>query len=86
MFSLSGLSTAQYSLDVAFPNLTFQNPVELVNSGDGTNRMFAVTQNGKIYVFPNTPSANAKVFLDLSDSVTQNGRLAGSCIPPELFQ
>ena len=62
---------------MAFTNLTFNNPVELVNSGDGTNRMFVLTQNGKIYVFPNTPSANAKVFLDLSDSVTQNGSETG---------
>ena len=77
LISISGFSFAQYSLDLAFTNLTFNNPVELVNSGDGTNRMFVLTQNGKIYVFPNTPSANAKVFLDLSDSVTQNGSETG---------
>ena len=77
LFSLPGMSIAQYSLDLAFPNLTFQNPVELVNSGDGTNRMFVLTQNGKIFVFPNTPSASAKIFLDLSDSVTQNGSETG---------
>jgi glucose/arabinose dehydrogenase len=77
LFSFSGISIAQYSLDVAFPNLTFMKPVELVNSGDGTNRLFVVTQNGIIYVFPNSPSANAKIFLDLSDSVTQNGSETG---------
>ncbi len=52
--------------------------MELVNAGDGTNRLFVVTQNGKIYVFPNTPTAsNPKVFLDLSDSATQNGSETG---------
>jgi glucose/arabinose dehydrogenase len=77
LFSFSGLSIAQYSLDLAFPNLTFSNPVELVNSGDGTNRLFVLTQSGKIFVFPNTPSANAKVFLDLTDSVSQSGGETG---------
>ena len=67
-------SFAQYSIQVAFPNMTFSLPVEMVNAGDGTNRIFVVTQKGKIYVFPNSPTAsNPKIFLDISDSASQGG-------------
>jgi len=71
-------SYGQYNMQLAFPNLTFANPVEMVNSGDGTNRIFIVTQRGIIYVFPNTPTAsNPKIFLNLSDSVSQSGSETG---------
>jgi glucose/arabinose dehydrogenase len=71
-------SFAQYNLQQAFPNLTFSFPVEMVHSYDGTNRIFVVTQRGRIYVFPNNPSvASAKLFLDLSDRASQSGSETG---------
>ncbi len=71
---ITASSFAQYGTQVAFPNMTFSLPVELVNAGDGTNRIFVVTQKGKIYVFPNSPTAsNPKIFLDISDSASQGG-------------
>lgn len=67
-------SFAQYTLQNAFPNLDFNNPLYLTNSGDGTNRIFVVEQNGRIMVFPNSSSAStSKTFLDITDSVTASG-------------
>jgi uncharacterized repeat protein (TIGR03806 family) len=53
----------------AFPRLRFNRPLQATHAGDGTNRLFVVTQEGIIYVFPNRPDvteAECKVFLDLS--------------------
>jgi uncharacterized repeat protein (TIGR03806 family) len=49
--------------------LRFERPLEITQAGDGTNRLFVVTQKGIIYVFPNRPDAaeqERKVFLDWS--------------------
>ncbi|HXF99601.1 MAG TPA: PQQ-dependent sugar dehydrogenase [Bacteroidota bacterium] len=70
---------AQYSWQLAFPNLpAFNYPVELVHAGDGTNRFFVAQQRGIIYVFNNTPNVSTrKVFLDISDRVSQSGGETG---------
>lgn len=72
---ISAISTnAQYNFQIAFPNLTFTNPVDLQNASDGTNRLFVVEQAGRIKVFPNNSSATtAKIFLDITDRVTSGG-------------
>ncbi|MHC5012133.1 MAG: PQQ-dependent sugar dehydrogenase [Planctomycetota bacterium] len=52
----------------AFPNLTFQRPVFLTHAPDGTDRIFVVEQDGRIFVFPNVdsvPAASVRTFLDL---------------------
>lgn len=69
---------------VAFPDLKWEGfegvdengrtrnirPMALTNAGDGSNRMFAGTQRGAIYVFPNDPQARqATLFLDIRDQV-----------------
>ena len=54
-------------IEKAFPNLKFERPLEITHAGDGTNRLFVVTQKGIIYVFPNRPDVTedeCKVFLD----------------------
>lgn len=72
----TNISFAQYELENAFPNLEFNNPLYLTNSGDGTNRLFVVEQNGRIMVFSNSSTAStSKTFLDLTDSVTAGGEL-----------
>lgn len=77
MFSF--LSVAQYSWQMQFPSLpTFSNPVELVHAYDGTDRLFVVQQRGIVYVFENDPSVSSrKVFLNLSDRVSQSGGETG---------
>lgn len=77
----------QARLEEAFPNLTFQNPVDLQNPGDGTNRLFVLDQRGRIIVFQNSPAASASsVFLDITDRVRYGGEmgLLGLAFHPQL--
>ncbi len=72
--------------ELAFPNLKWEDweaiddagkiralrIMELTSSRDGTNRLFAVTQSGRIYVFENRADVEqAELFLDLTDHVAQ---------------
>lgn len=70
------LNSVDVALSAAFPNLSFSNPLALVSPGDGTARLFAVEQGGKIFVFQNRSSARTKtLFLDLSSRVSKGGEL-----------
>ncbi len=54
----------------AFPNLSFSFPVDIQQPGDGTDRLFVVSQEGIIWVFANDPgTSEATVFLDLTGRV-----------------
>jgi glucose/arabinose dehydrogenase len=68
----------------AFPNLQWPEwvtgedvgrprdprPLVLTGAGDGTNRVFVVSQYGTIHVWPNDPAADEmKTFLDIRDRV-----------------
>lgn len=65
---------AQYNFEVAFPNLSFSNALDLQNAGDGSNRLFVVERNGIIKVFQNQTNVNTtKLFLDITDRVTAGG-------------
>ena len=45
-------------------------PLIVTGAGDGTNRIFIVSQYGSIHVFPNDPNADEmKTFLDIRDRV-----------------
>jgi glucose/arabinose dehydrogenase len=67
---------AQLTLQNAFSNLSFKNPVFLTHSGDNTNRIFVIEQAGSIKVFPNSqPTSNAKTFLDITDRVSSGGEM-----------
>jgi quinoprotein glucose dehydrogenase len=57
-------------VEPAFPKLSFVRPLVLTHAGDGTNRVFVVSQLGSIHVFPNNQAADtSKVFLDISSRV-----------------
>src|SRR5262245_14886221 len=57
-------------IEPAFPNLAFEQPVDLQHAPDGTNRIFVVEQRGVIRVFPNDPAVTeATAFLDITDRV-----------------
>ncbi len=77
LFCISfGSSSAQYTLQNAFPNLTFSSPVFLTHAADSTDRIFIVEQAGRIKVFPNSSNASlAKEFLDITDRVYSGGRM-----------
>jgi len=77
-----GLSGIDFRLENAFPDFSFQLPIDLQNPGDGTGRLFVAEQSGVIHVlFNGQASLNAKqsdntdVFLDIQDSVLFGGEL-----------
>ena len=79
-------SSAQYEVIKAFPDLKFSMPVDLQNSGDGTDRLFIVEQQGIIKVFSNNQNvSSAKTFLDVSDKIISGGEkgLLGLAFHPD---
>lgn len=70
----------------AFPNLSFEQPVDLQNAGDGTGRLFVVEQGGKIYAVDGTPTvATKQLFLDITSRVSSGGErgLLGLAFPAD---
>ena len=56
-----------FSLENAFPNLSFSRPVDFQTPNDLSNRVFVVEQGGTIRVFNNDEGAtSSEVFLDIS--------------------
>jgi len=65
-----------YSITDPFPNLTFNQPVDLKHAGDGTDRLFVLEQAGIIRVFDNDASENTlETFLDIRGPVSCCGEL-----------
>ena len=63
-----------YQVEAAFPELSFDRPLDLQHPGDGSNRLFVVEQAGIIKVFENDPSTTkSPVFLDLKNRVSSGG-------------
>jgi glucose/arabinose dehydrogenase len=59
-----------FSVEEAFPNLSFNHPAGIYNAGDETNRLFVIGQMGVIYVFENHKDTNqTNIFLDIHDRV-----------------
>lgn len=70
---------SQSHWQVQFSSLpSFAYTTEMVFPNDGSNRIFIVQQRGIIYVIKNEPDVSArKVFLDISDRVSQSGSETG---------
>ncbi len=67
-------SDTQLVIMPAFPNLSFEYPVDIQFPDDNTNRLFVLSQPGVIYVFENRSDvASKKVFLDISSKVLYGG-------------
>lgn len=78
-----------YEVIVAFPNLSFSNPVGLYSAEDGTDRLFVVEQEGVIRVFENNRNVSASdVFLNIRDIVLFGGEqgLLGLAFHPNFAQ
>jgi glucose/arabinose dehydrogenase len=72
--SLTCNVTAQTTIQVAFPNLTFTQPVDIQHAGDNSDRLFVVSQTGTISVFPNNQNVtSSKIFLNITDRVVAGG-------------
>src|SRR3989339_674706 len=70
------IAQSQLQFESAFPNLTFQQPVDIQNAGDGSNRIFVLEQRGVISVFQNSQNTSSmKPFLDISNKVLSGGEL-----------
>ncbi|MFA7360086.1 MAG: PQQ-dependent sugar dehydrogenase [Candidatus Kapaibacterium sp.] len=76
LITLIGCAKAQnpnVTLVDAYQNLTFNKALHLTHAGDGTNRVFVVTQVGQIIVFPNdsnVTAAQTNVFLNVSNKLS----------------
>jgi len=58
------------ALELAFPRLTFEQPVDFQHAPDGSHRLFVVEQKGVIHIFENNPDVKeSKIFLDLTSQV-----------------
>lgn len=74
-----------YELVEAFPNLTFENPVDLRHARDRSGRLFVVEQGGFIRVFDAGSPDSSSIYLDVSDRVTCCGErgLLGLAFHPD---
>ncbi len=76
--STSSNGIDELSLVKAFPNLSFERPVDFQHADDGTNRVFVVEQAGKIHVFNNSATViSTTIFLDITDRVSRAGNEEG---------
>ncbi len=76
--SPSAQTETVYEVEVAFPNLSFDQPVGIHNAGDGTNRLFVLERKGVIQVFENRGNVTATtLFLDIRDRVNSAGSEEG---------
>ena len=58
----------------AFPNLDFEQPVDIQSPKDGTNRLFVLSQPGIVFVLDNDSKSKAKkIFLDISKKILYGG-------------
>jgi glucose/arabinose dehydrogenase len=70
----SGQPQTQETVENAYPNLTFNQPVGIFSPKDQTNRLFVIEQPGIIRVFENDANTETStVFLDITSSVTYGG-------------
>ena len=65
---------ADYEIVNAFTDLSFNDPVGIYHSGDGTDRIFIIEQPGRIKVFDNSSNVETvSMFLDITSIVDQDG-------------
>lgn len=77
---------SQVQAEIAFPQLSFDHPVDFQAPGDGSGRVFVVEQPGRIYRFENSGSVSSKdLFLDLTSTVLYGGEqgLLGLAFHPD---
>ncbi len=72
---------APYRVEVAFPDLSFKNPVEMMPE-PGANRFYLTELNGKIFRFDNRPDAQAVEIADLKQDLPKFLRLLGFQFDP----
>ncbi len=72
-----------YLVERVFPELTFENPVELTPA-PGSDRLFVLELRGKIYSFPNRNDVDkADLVVDLHESIDKAGNFYGLEFHPD---
>ena len=70
------IALAELDIIRAFPNLQFDQPVDLQSPNDNSIRIFILEQEGEIFVFQNLDSITvATQFLDIRDKVVFEGEM-----------
>ncbi len=74
-----------------FPNLSFTQPIFMLQAPNDNTRWFVVEQAGRVRVFPNNPNATANdvtTFVDITNRVTSGGEmgLLGMAFHPSFAQ
>ena len=73
IFLLFSSIRGDYSVQNAFSNMSFTDPVGIYDAGDGTDRLFVIEQSGIIKVFSNDPNTTSvQIFLNITSIVDQD--------------
>lgn len=67
------LTPMSFLTEAAFPNLTFTQPILLLEAPDNSNRIFVLERAGIIKVFPNSDTvtpAQVSIYLNITDRVS----------------
>jgi len=87
LLSITKISNSQsFQLGNAFPNVTFNLPLYVTHSNDGTNRIFVVQKGGTIVVLNNDSTTNVtNVFLNISNKLSSGSErgLLGLAFHPD---
>ncbi len=87
LFDLSRLGELENSFNVrdAFPDASFERPLDLQNAGDSSGRVFVVEQGGRIFVLSGHNSSQPELFLDISNRIVSGGEkgLLGLAFHPQ---
>ena len=87
--TVHGQTQGAYSVEVAFPNLTFNQPDGLFPDPANSSRLFVIEQAGIIKVFDNSRNVNSStIFLNITDRVLYGGEqgLLGLAFHPNFTQ
>ncbi len=66
-----------YSVEDAFPDITFNRPLDIQNAGDKSGRLFIVEQPGRIYILQKEDAKEKALFLDIENIVNDDGNEQG---------
>jgi len=76
LFFTVSKSFSQYRITQVYPNLSFPFITEFLSPPDNTNRIFAATQRGTIFVFQNQQNIlSAKTFMNIQSRVNFSGEM-----------
>ncbi len=65
--------TDAFTVEDAFPGITFRQPLDLQHAPDGSGRLFVVEKGGRILVLDGPGATEAQVFLDITHLVDDSG-------------